>query len=91
MERKIHLDKEIFEDVRSGKKKFEIRLGNEEIEEGDVVTIIQRDEEGEPTDNKMMRKAGKVTITKDLPFWSEGDVSKFGFKIIQWEDADGNE
>jgi len=88
MERKIHLDKEIFEQVKSGEKKFEVRLGNEEIEEGDLITIIQRDEDGKPTDNKMMKKAGNITATKDLSFWSDEDVNKFGFKIIQLEESE---
>jgi len=88
MEKEIHLDKEIFEKVKSGEKKFEIRLGNEEIEDGDVITIIQRDENRVPTDNKMVKKAGYVKKTKDLDYWSDEDVNKFGFKIIQLEDVE---
>ena len=88
MEREIHLDKEIFEKVKSGEKKFEIRLGNKEIEEGDLITIIQRDEDGKPTDNKMVKKAGYVKKTKDLDYWADEDVNEFGFKIIQLEDVE---
>ena len=36
MEIEIHLDKEIFEEVTGGKKKFEIRLGNKNIGGGDL-------------------------------------------------------
>jgi hypothetical protein len=86
MERQIHLDKEIFEKVKSGKKNFEIRLGNEEIEEGDIVTIIQRDENGKPTESKIAKRVGYIKSTKELPYWSKEDVDKFGFKIIQLGD-----
>lgn len=84
-ERIIHLNKEIFELVKSGKKKFEIRLGNKDIEEGDTLVIIQRDENGEPTENKLIKKAGLVTKTKELSFWKDEEINKYGFKIIQLE------
>ena len=79
----IHLDKEIFELVKSGKKKFEVRLGNKNINEGDKLIIIQRDENGNPTKNKLIKKAGHIEITKNLTFWSEDEINKYGFKIIQ--------
>jgi len=79
----IHLDKKKFELVKSGKKKFEIRLGNKDINEGDRLTIIQRDEQGNPTDNKITKVVGHMELTKNLPYWSGEDINKFGFKIIQ--------
>ena len=42
MGKTIHLDKEVFDLVKSGKKKFEIRLGNKDINEGDILKIIQK-------------------------------------------------
>lgn len=90
MEVKIHLDKEIFEKVKSGEKKFEIRLGNKGIEEGNTLIIIQRDEGGNPTNNIIRKKAGHVQLTKDLDYWDGDDIKKFGFEIIQLEDVDEN-
>ena len=81
--RTIHLDKEIFEKVKSGEKKFEIRLGNKEINKGDKLEIIQRDAEGNPTKNKIIKEVGYIEYTKKLPYWSAKEVNKFGFKIIQ--------
>ncbi len=82
-EKTIHLDYEIFEKVKSGRKKFEIRLGNKDINEGDKLIIIQRDKEGNPTGNKITKKAGYIEKTKSLPYWAQEEINKFGFKIIQ--------
>lgn len=84
-EKTIHLDKEVFEKVKSGKKKFEVRLGNKDIKEGDKLIIVQRDAQGNPTDNKIIKKAGYIELTKNLPYWKEEEISKFGFQIIQLE------
>ena len=85
MKKIIHLDKEIFEKVKSGEKKFDIRLGNKEINEGDELIIIQRDSKGNPTKNKIIKKARYVEYTKRLHYWSNDEINKFGFKIIQLE------
>jgi hypothetical protein len=82
----IHLDKEIFEMVKQRKKNFEVRLGNKDINEGDKLIIIQRDEKGTPTKNYIVRKAGHIELTKEMHHWPEEDKNKFGFKIIQLED-----
>ncbi|MBU4070519.1 MAG: DUF3850 domain-containing protein [Nanoarchaeota archaeon] len=81
----IHLNKDKFEQVKSGKKKFEVRLGNEDINEGSIIIIIQRDEKGNPTKNKITKKASHIEMTKNLPYWSDENKIKFGFKIIQLE------
>ncbi len=86
MERITHLDKEKFELVKSGEKKFEIRLGNKNINKGDILTIIQRDSNGNPTNNKITKKVEYVQLTKNLNYWDKKDINKFGFKIIQLTD-----
>ena len=85
MGKTIHLDKDIFEKIKSGKKKFEIRLGNKDINEGDKLVIVQRDANGNLTNNKITKKATYVELTKNLPYWTKDEVNKFGFKIIQLE------
>jgi len=86
MKKIIHLDKEIFELVKSGKKKFEVRLGNKDINKGDTLVIIQRDDSGNPTKNKIIKNAGYIEITNNLDFWTDEEKNKYGFKIIQLED-----
>ncbi len=88
MEKTIHLDKEIFEQVESGEKKFEVRLGNKNISSGDILTIIQRNEHGDPTENKILKRIGHIELTKNMKFFSDEDKSKYGFKIIQLEDVE---
>jgi ASC-1-like (ASCH) protein len=90
-ERTIHLDKEIFDLVKTGKKKFEVRLGNKDINLGDKLIIIQRDVEGNETKNKLIKKAGIISQTKNITFWPEEEIKKHGLKIIQLEDLDQNE
>jgi len=85
MKKTIHLDKDLFKKVKSGEKKFEIRLGNKDIKEGDELIIIQRDDKGNPTKKKIIKKAGYMEYTKKLSYWANEDINKFGFKIIQLE------
>jgi len=72
-----------FEDVLSGKKKFELRLGNFECKEGDTLVL----EEWNPktrkyTGRKMEKKVTYVLKTKDLNFWTKEEMDKFGFTVI---------
>ena len=75
---------EYFEAVLSGKKKYELRLDDFEIKEGDTLVL----EEWEPnsksyTGRKIDKKVtyvGKFKI--DKLFWSEEDIKKNGLQII---------
>lgn len=85
MEKTIHLDKDKFAEVKSGKKKFEVRLGNEDINKGDVLIIREKGDDRNPTGKQIIRKAGHIEITKNMPYYSKEDKNKLGFKIIQLE------
>jgi ASC-1-like (ASCH) protein len=82
MNKIIHLDKDKFELVKKGRKKFEIRLGNKNINSGDKLIIIQRDKNGNPTSNKIIKTAGYIESTKNIKYWSDKDINKLGLKII---------
>lgn len=74
---------EFFDDILSGKKKFELRLADWECKEGDVLIL----EEWNPktssyTGRKIEKKVNYVIKTKDLKFWNKEDINKFGFQII---------
>ncbi len=74
---------EIFEKVLSGEKKFDLRLGDFEISEGDILILEEWDPEKEEyTGRKLEKKVGFVLKTKDVEFWPEEDVNKFGFVIV---------
>jgi hypothetical protein len=83
MKRIIHLNKEIFEEVKLGNKKFEVRLGNEKINVGDILVIKQRGEDGKETGQEIKKKVERIGRTKDLKFWPEKEKIKHGFTIIQ--------
>ena len=74
---------EIFEKVLSGEKKFDLRLGDFEISEGDILILEEWDpEKKEYTGRKLEKRISYVLKTKDVEFWPEEDINKFGFVIV---------
>ncbi|MEK7072089.1 MAG: DUF3850 domain-containing protein [Patescibacteria group bacterium] len=75
---------EYFEAVLSGQKKYELRLDDFEIKEGDILIL----EEWNPinksyTGRKINKKVTYVSKFKiDKLFWSEEDILKNGLQII---------
>ncbi len=73
--------------VASGKKKFELRLNDFDIKEGDTLVL----EEWEPrtkkyTGRKVEKKVGYVLKFKiDKLFWPKEEVKKHGLQIISLE------
>lgn len=75
-----------FEKLKSGEKKFELRLANFECNIGDTLIL----EEWEPktrqyTGRVLHKKVAYVIKTKDLKFWSKGDIEKHGYQVISLE------
>ncbi len=83
--KKIH--PEYFDVIVSGQKKYELRLGDFEIQEGDLLVL----EEWDPkTKNYTGRKTEKkVTYVRkffiDQLWWSEDDIRKNGLQILSLE------
>jgi ASC-1-like (ASCH) protein len=75
---------DLFEKVKSGQKKFDVRLADTVLKEGD--TLVLR--EWNPKTNKytgrtLEKKVSFVITTEELQqFWSKKDVSKFGYQVI---------
>jgi len=87
MEIKKKVWPEYFERILSGKKKFEVRLGDFEINEGDLLVLQEYDpEKKEYTGREIKKKVGYIAKTKDWTFWPKEEVDKYGFVIIQLED-----
>ncbi|MBI4425957.1 MAG: DUF3850 domain-containing protein [Candidatus Kerfeldbacteria bacterium] len=77
---------EYFDLVTSGKKKFELRLADFDIAEGDTMVLEEWDPKtGQYTGRKLEVVATLVRKTKDQKFWSTDEVEKYGFQIIQIE------
>ena len=78
--------KEYFDDVVSGRKKFELRLADFEAHEGDVLVLEEWDKDKkEYTGRKIETVITYVLKTKGLTFWPQEDIDKYGFQILQIE------
>lgn len=78
---------EYFNDVETGKKKFELRLNDFDIEEGDILLLEEWDPETkEYTGRSIEKKVNYILQFKpdELSFWSKKDVEQHGLKIISF-------
>jgi len=79
---------EYFESVVSGKKKFELRLADFAIAEGDTLVLEEwNPKTKEYTGRKIEKTVSHVLRFKpsEIPFWSKEDIEKHGFQIISIE------
>lgn len=78
---------EYFEAVSSGKKKFELRLNDFEVREGDILVLEEWDPKTKKyTGRKIEKKVTYVSKFKlDKLFWSEAEVREKGIQIISLE------
>ncbi|PIT97242.1 RNA-binding protein [Candidatus Berkelbacteria bacterium CG10_big_fil_rev_8_21_14_0_10_41_12] len=75
---------EYFDEVKSGKKKFEFRLADFKVKADDILVLREWDPKTkEYTGRKISKKVSYVLKTKDLKFYSQKDVKKYGYQIIQ--------
>lgn len=75
-----------FDDVASGKKRFELRLGDFDIAEGDTLLLREWDPDKETyTGRQIETEVTNVLKTKDQTFWSKEEADRYGFQIIQIE------
>ena len=79
---------ELFEKVLSGKKNFDLRLADFDVKEGDILVFEEWNPETKKyTGRKINKKVGFVLKTKDMKFWNEDDISKYGFVAISLKDV----
>jgi len=77
---------EYFEEIIAGKKKFELRLADFEVNKGDILVLEEWDKDKKAyTGRKIETTATYVIKTKNVPFWPQEDIDKYGFQIIQLE------
>jgi ribosomal protein S17 len=77
---------EFYEQILNGTKKFEIRLADFECNKGDVLVLREWDPKTKNYTGRELRK--KVTFvlkTKELKFWPEKDMNKYGFQVLSLE------
>lgn len=75
-----------FDDVASGRKKFELRLADFDIAEGDTLALEEWDKDKqEYTGRKIETTVTYVLKTKDVKFWPKEEIDKHGLQILQIE------
>jgi hypothetical protein len=80
-------DKDMFEMILSGKKKFEVRLGDVKVDEGDILILKECEKyDGKETGRQIEKKIGFVLNTKDMPWWTEEEKNKNGFIIMGFKE-----
>lgn len=75
---------EYFELVKSGKKKFELRLADFDVKEGDVIILQEWDPEKKTYTGREIEKDVKYVLKFDLDdFDQKEDVMEKGLYVIQ--------
>lgn len=72
-----------FRDLRSGTKRFDIRLGNLRVKPGDTLLLCEWDPKTERyTGRELRRKVTYILRTKGQKFWPKKLVERYGFIIL---------
>lgn len=76
---------EYFEAILQGKKKYELRLNDFDIAEGD--TMILKEWDGQKYTGRELRKTAKYVgkFYVDNLFWPEEDIKKHGLQVISFD------
>ena len=79
---------EYFNLVKSGKKKFEIRLADFDIKEGDVLVLEEYNPNTKQyTGRSIKKKVSLVRNTKNMEqMYKKENIYKYGLYVIQLED-----
>lgn len=84
--------KKYFDKILSGEKTYEVRLADWHCAEGDILELVEIDDETrQPTGRTLQRKVGAVIRTKELEnldWWSKEDMQKYGFQILALVDGE---
>lgn len=73
-----------FELIKQGKKKFELRLADFKIKEGDILVLKEWDPKKKKyTGRRLKRKVKYIFKYKLGYFYSKKEVEKYGLYIIQ--------
>ena len=77
---------EYFKKVISGEKKTELRLADFEIKPGDTLDLVEIDDvTKQETGRKVNVNVSYVMKTKDCTYWSQEEIDKYGFQVIQFD------
>ena len=75
-----------FQRIFDGDKKYELRLANWDCHEGDVLVLKEWDPETKDYTGRVLEKEITYILkTKDINFWSDEEVEKYGYQIISFK------
>lgn len=76
--------KEYFDEVVSGKKKFELRPADFEVKKGDTLILEEWDKQKKKyTGRKVEAIVTYVLKTKKTAFWTDEEIKKYVFKLFR--------
>ncbi|MDD5031986.1 MAG: DUF3850 domain-containing protein [Patescibacteria group bacterium] len=74
---------EYFQAISDGRKKFDLRLADFKIGEGDILVLREWDpKKKEYTGRSLEKEAKYILKTKDIKFWPKEEVDKYGYQVI---------
>ncbi len=80
-EKKVNISS--FERILDGSKTFEVRLADWDCVEGDILVLHERDPDLQAyTGRKLEKQITCISKTKQVHFWSDEDIEKYGFQIL---------
>ncbi len=86
----MHIEKKVwpeyFQKIFDGDKKYELRLADWDCHEGDVLVLKEWDPETKDYTGRVLEKEITYILkTKDINFWSDEEVEKYGYQIISFK------
>jgi len=77
---------DLFQKILDGKKTFDARLADWECKSGDILVLREYDPQTkEYTGREIEKEVTFVLKTKDIKYWPEEDVEKYGFQIFSFK------
>ena len=74
---------EYFQQILEGKKTFELRLADFNCKTGDILVLREWDPKTKQYTGRVIEKeATTVLKTKDIKFWPQEDIEKYGLQVI---------
>lgn len=80
---------EFFQPIKDGTKKFDIRLNESEIHEGDILVLREfRPDTQQYTGRTITKKITYISNTKEIKLWTIGEMNEKGLLILSLEKFD---
>ncbi|MDO8428575.1 MAG: DUF3850 domain-containing protein [Candidatus Diapherotrites archaeon] len=77
---------EFFQKIITGEKTFELRLADFKCSPKDTLVLKEWDPKTKKYTGRILEKKVTYVIqTKDLKFWTQKEIEKYGFQIIAFK------